>query len=380
LTVDEKISAFKKSIESINNSKKLTEITAAAEVLISHSLQKSDNEIDAAQGLVSLSSNIEAPKSRIVSKINKGMIRNAKLAIDTCKQLLRKEKKANRKLSSGIHYFSVDPGRNFILTVIEFKLNSKGRIKILRKFRLSKQHYYTITGAFKFQSQMKNICQTQQIQQACEYIRLNPLSLDMSDDQMNEWFEAKDILFDNIATNEHSKLEAERQRKKQKAIDRYIFNQFTISHDGQRIDPNNVVVFYGASKFAATGKFEEYGASPTVSILKAVQRHFKTILVDEFNTTRKCSICEEDLIQIERKRSKTPKTQQSDGDLDESQRNYVRDYRYCNNCVCNIDRDYNACLNIAKAAVGWRCKAETKITGRAEYLRNESVHHHLHRL
>ena len=50
----------------------------------------------------------------------------------------------------------------------------------------------------------------------------------------------------------------------------------------------------------------------------------------------------------------------------------IRDYRRCVNCCCNVDRDYNACVNITKAAIGWRIK-DGKPEGRPEYLARKKV-------
>ena len=293
---------------------------------------------------------------------------------DAAKDLLiqkaeeKKEKRNKRAFSTRIHYFSVDPGRANIMTVIEFSVDGKGRVRVLRKFRLTKRQYYTITGAFKYKCQMKSIAQKDEVKYSNLFTKLYPLNVNLPKEFMEERFKAKNELLENYATVEHIELDKQRQRKKQRAIDKYIYRQFTTSHDGLRIKAENVVVFYGGAKFRSSGKFERYGGSPTTSILKVVQRLFTTVLVDEYRTTKKCSMCENDLELIERKSSKT----QDDGD--ESKKIYIRDYLNCNSCNCHVDRDYNACVNIAKASIGWHYENNLKVVGRPDYLMDKSIH------
>ena len=142
------------------------------------------------------------------------------------------------------------------------------------------------------------------------------------------------------------------------SIDRYIYRNFTQSHDGKFIDPKNVIVYCGNANFPATGPHEKYGASPRQSILKVIQRLFQVILIDEHYTTQKCSIC----------KSFTEKLHDKDGKA-------IRDYRKCKTCNCNIDRDYNACMNIANASIGWRIQDGKRVEGRVGYLCNPRVKH-----
>jgi ribosomal protein L34E len=299
--------------------------------------------------------------------ITKEMAEAAKKRLEE-KAKMKKEKRKNQHVSNRVHYFSIDPGRSNVITVIEFSVDGKGRMRVLRKFRLTKRQYYTITGAFKYKYQMKSIGQMNEVKYANLFTKLYSLNVNLPTDLMEERFKVKNQLLENYATVEHLELDKQRQRKKQRAIDKYVYRQFTTSHDGLRIKQENVVIFYGGARFASSGKFERYGGSPTTSILKVVQRLFTTVLVDEYHTSKKCSICENDLELIKRNRSETQ------DDADESKKIYIRDYLNCKSCNCQVDRDYNACVNIAKASIGWHYENGVKVVGRPDYLMDKSIH------
>jgi hypothetical protein len=182
------------------------------------------------------------------------------------------------------------------------------------------------------------------------------LSWNMNVDEQKDWFDAKKLVFSKYATTVHSDLEWEKEHTKRRNLDRYLMRQFTLSHDNTKIDPQNIVVFCGAAKFESTGPREKYGGSPTVSIVKAIQRSFFTVLVDEYLSSQACSICENYLMEITRDKT------------------IIRDYRYCDTCKCNVDRDYNACVNIAKAAVGWRIQDGRRVEERVKCLQNQTLH------
>lgn len=193
------------------------------------------------------------------------------------------------------------------------------------------------------------------VNEAAEYLKTQPsdwTSLKTPESQ-KLWFDAHLLLHDHYACITHSVYAFEKERKLKSALELYFFKQFTTSSDGSRIDPNNVVIYFGSAKFPASGKGEP-GAVPTISIRKLLQRMFTTILVDEHLTCQMCSICE-NLTESIKRNNKTN-----------------RDFRKCSQCNCIIDRDYNACLNIAKAAIGWHVQDGKAIRGRPEYLQWKS--------
>lgn len=273
----------------------------------------------------------------------------------------KKRIKQRREKVNEILYYSIDPGRNNILTVIQFKLNANGSVSIVRKFKLTKKQYYVISGALKHTYEMKQVSNQEDVINATEFLKTHTTWIGLNRQDSIQWFQAQSVLQSSFGTYEHSELDFNRERMTQHSIDRWVFKHFTMTEDGKRVDARNVVIFYGSAKFKSTGKFEKFGGSPTKSILEAIQRQFQTVLIDEYLTTQMCGVCEH-------------KTKQMFHEV-AGKLKPIRDYRQCDGiCKRILDRDYNACLNIAKASIGWRMEGETKvISGRPNYLRNDKV-------
>jgi hypothetical protein len=246
---------------------------------------------------------------------------------------------------------------------MEFCVDVLGRPKGLRKFRLTKFQYYQMTSAFDYTNRIGQIAKKPEVIEARGTLRKNRNWYDMNQESHQEWVQAQDVVWNEYATVEHARLEFEKKRRLQRSIDRYIYRNFTQSYDGKFIDPKDVIVYCGDASFPATGPHEKYGASPHQSILKVIQRLFQVILIDEHWTTMKCSICNNCTDQLYDKHDKP-----------------IRDYRRCKTCNCNIDRDYNACMNIANASIGWRIRDGKRVEGRIGYLCNPRVYHCISKL
>ena len=91
----------------------------------------------------------------------------------------------------------------------------------------------------------------------------------------------------------------------------------------------NPIIAYGAAKFPSTGRGEL--SAPTTSLFRACCRHFQhVVLVDEFRTSKTCSICGGDLASVKLR-----------GVI-------VRGLHWCGSTKCRrlLNRDYNAAVNI----------------------------------
>jgi hypothetical protein len=103
---------------------------------------------------------------------------------------------------------------------------------------------------------------------------------------------------------------------KNRLLDRF-FQQF-----------KDYTVAYGGAKFSSTGVRGEE-AVPTTFMYKKCIQHCKTVVVNEYNTTKMCNTCKNGTCKV-----------RSNG-------NDVRGLRWCKtNCHRLINRDFNAALNI----------------------------------
>ena len=111
---------------------------------------------------------------------------------------------------------------------------------------------------------------------------------------------------------------------KRRTLDRFFFS----------MNPNDsTVIVYGNAKFPSNKKNEI--SAPTTSVAKACMRFFHTEFVDEFNTTKMCHECHEELLSVKSIKNKRL--------VD------VRGLHWCCSTTCNrhlYNRDKNSALNI----------------------------------
>ena len=129
-------------------------------------------------------------------------------------------------------------------------------------------------------------------------------------------------------------LVKELQRYKNSVINKYLSVHVCIKTelDIKRNMNGEVkpVIAYGAAKFNPTSKNEL--SAPTTYVSKRCAKHFPTIFVDEYNTTKVCHCCDERLCPVMK-------------DARE-----VRGLRWCCSTKCRtfLNRDMNAALNILR--------------------------------
>ena len=98
------------------------------------------------------------------------------------------------------------------------------------------------------------------------------------------------------------------------------------------------VIAYGAAKFNPNGKNEL--SAPTTFLSKRCSKHFSTILIDEYNTTKVCSCCDEKLLPVVKEGLE------------------IRGLRWCGSTKCRtfLNRDLNAALNILRCFESQTCR------------------------
>jgi len=101
------------------------------------------------------------------------------------------------------------------------------------------------------------------------------------------------------------------------------------------------VIAYGAAKFNPNNKNEL--SAPTTSVNRRCAKHFPTVFVDEYNTTKVCHCCNERLCPVMK-------------DARE-----VRGLRWCcsTNCRTFLNRDMNAALNILRCFKSGTCRPQS---------------------
>jgi transposase len=95
------------------------------------------------------------------------------------------------------------------------------------------------------------------------------------------------------------------------------------------------VIAYGAAKFNPNSKSEL--SAPTTFLSKRCAKHYPTIYVDEYNTTKVCHGCDEKLCPILKRTG-------------EDEKREIRGLRWCSSTKCRtlVNRDLNAALNILR--------------------------------
>ena len=107
-----------------------------------------------------------------------------------------------------------------------------------------------------------------------------------------------------------------------------------------------VIVGYGAAKFKSSGKCEV--SVPTSATAKACQRYFKTHFISEYNTTKRCACCKNQLRPVGKNIFSFEKNKYHF--------QQVRGLLWCRSTMCNhkrsfLDRDFNASINIYKCTL-----------------------------
>ena len=216
-----------------------------------------------------------------------------------------------------------DPGRVNIFYGAE-KLED-GTIK---KYVLTRKQYYTDMGAIKARKTTETWNMTlKNVLIRMSFVSSKGVDLQNHVQYLNRYFENYDAMW-----NEYTKERWSRQRMslyagKQRVFDRF-FNAIKDTDSEKR-----VVIAYGAASFDPGGKGEL--SVPTTKAFTETNRRYKTVMVDEFRTSKIC-YSNDSVLQLVASK-KDPKKG-------------LRGLLWCGSTNNNffIDRDLNAALNIRR--------------------------------
>jgi hypothetical protein len=227
----------------------------------------------------------------------------------------------------------VDPGRVNIMYAVERLENGN-----VLEYKLTRKEYYSSSGINKLNAKVKKWNEKISDEESV----FSEISLKTTQTKKwNDFFGNYSRVYKTL-WSEKTKKKVGREHfrvycLKQKAKD--IFLEKMKRGDGKVIGKNNGVnkvdrdkrigFAFGAAKFNPSGKHEM--SVPTTSMSKRISSKFPLEFVDEFNTTRKCNRCHNDLIVL----------------LDDK-KHQIRGFRLCGSTECKrlVSRDRNAALNI----------------------------------
>jgi hypothetical protein len=225
----------------------------------------------------------------------------------------------------------IDPGRRTILYATK-KYGNK-----YTHFQLTRKSYYCWSGIDK--SRKKEDRWKNQLSEVYEEQSLTTTKT-TNPEKFNEFLRIYLKHYQTIWKHTTQKKMA-RERFGLYMGKRKVLDQF-LSSLKEKDEPESVVAF-GAAKICSTGKNET--SIPTTSVSRRCSNHYKTILVDEYNTTKICNRCHQKTSKVMDRKSLnlvTAKITQYP----------IRGLRRCNSNedICRpktlLHRDKNASINI----------------------------------
>lgn len=223
----------------------------------------------------------------------------------------------NRELKRADRVIAIDPGRTNLVYGVEELPDRK-----VRTYKLTRGEYYTSAGmktanrkAAKWESDIAKAELT--------YRQTSPKTKceDTWDRFLRDYISIYTTLWDAKTAKKWG-----RERFRVYCLKRKTLDTFFQTMNGE-VKP---VIAYGAAKFNPTSKNEL--SAPTTYVSKRCAKHFPTLFVDEYNTTKVCHCCDERLCAVSK---------------DNRQ---VRGLRWCCSTKCRtfLNRDMNAALNILR--------------------------------
>jgi hypothetical protein len=223
---------------------------------------------------------------------------------------------------------AIDPGRTNIMFGVE-RLSDD----TLKTYKLTRKEYYFSTGmnrrkrkASKWQENIQAEEQTFSI--------YSPKTANGA--QWDQFLGHYILVYQRLWEEKTGKKWA-REKFRVFGLKKKVLDRFFHTMDGSEAP----VVLFGASKFNPSGRHEL--SVPTTRVSKACSQRHRTIFVDEFNTTKRCSQCDSVLSPVSKRNE--------DGLIRE-----IRGLRRCSSNVCAQasfkNRDLNAALNILRCLPG----------------------------
>ena len=223
----------------------------------------------------------------------------------------------NRQLKKAERVIAIDPGRTNLMFGVEELSDGK-----TKSYKLTRGEYYTSAGmktanrkAAKWEA---DIAEAELI-----FRQTSPKTIQEEtwDKFLADYVSVYPTLWDAKTAKKWG-----RERFRVYCLKRKTLDTFFQTMNGE-VKP---VIAYGAAKFNPTSKNEL--SAPTTYVSKRCAKHFPTLFVDEYNTTKVCHCCDERLCPVMK-------------DARE-----VRGLRWCCSTKCRtfLNRDMNAALNILR--------------------------------
>ncbi len=232
------------------------------------------------------------------------------------------------RLHENQRLIAIDPGRTNIMFGVE-------RLKddTLKTYKLTRKEYYFSTGMTrrkrKASKWQENIQGEEQM-----FSTVSPKTANGT--QWDQFLSHYLLVYQRLWEEKTGKKWA-REKFRVFGLKKKVLDRFFHCMDG----PEAPIVLFGASKFNPSGRHEL--SVPTTGISKACSQRHRTIFVDEFNTTKRCSQCDSVLAPVLK--------QNEHGSIRE-----IRGLRRCSSNVCAQasfkNRDLNAALNILRCIPG----------------------------
>ena len=226
-----------------------------------------------------------------------------------------------------------DPGRANILYGVE-RITTESGEEVTKEYRFTREHYYMKSGMIKARERTKTWHQGETIAQALKTeSTVSIKGVDMRKHTL--YLKAHQDTFPMIF-EEHMKRRWAAQRLRLYGGKKRAFAEF-FNRISNAIDKTkNIVVAYGAAKFAPGGKGEV--SVPTTRAFKECSYRFPTVAVDEFRTTKVSVEDDSVLQQVQLKRCKGSST-------------VVRGLLWSTTTNKFVNRDRNAALNILRVSM-----------------------------
>jgi len=254
------------------------------------------------------------------------------------KKKKKKEEKKPIQYTPGQRIIAIDPG--MVNRVYAVECNPDG--SPLRTYCLTKGQYRTDSGIVREQKRQQNRASSfwKRIQQQHPGLdslgSIKTASLEMFKDYWDKYRKVQDALWGEFIKPKYANSRFRIYRLKNRTIDRFFQ---TMRGPKDSAPP---VVGYGAANFWHNGKYSL--SHPTTTLARYCSHHFQTVMIDEYNTTKCCAYCGNQLHAI------AVETRNEDG---KKVKKPIRGLRWCcsPNCRDIRNRDLNAALNIYTCTV-----------------------------
>lgn len=238
---------------------------------------------------------------------------------------------------------AIDPGRVNLVYGVE-KTNTG-----IKTYSLTRREYYNSSGM----NASNNITSKweKDIEEAEKIFRqqsIKTVDENIWDQFLADYISVYDILWEGKTGKKWARNNFRTYCLKRKTLDNFF----------QKMKGNTKpVIAYGAAKFNSTSRGEL--SAPTTYVSKRCAKHYPTVMVDEFRTTKMCYKCRKPLQPTFR--------------YIEDQLREVRGLRWCRstNCCTFLNRDLNAALNILRCFKSGNKNIRPKYLSRKPFVTDE---------